>query len=73
MSYIVCPTCNRLIADKMIPYEEGLKKISDNPNLSSEQKDNEKIKLMDNLKIPKDRYCCRMRLMCYRDLVRIVK
>lgn len=73
MLYIVCPTCNRLLADKMIVYEEGLKKITDNPELSNEEKETEKIKLIDSLHIPKDRYCCRMRLMTYRDLVTIVK
>lgn len=73
MAYIVCPTCNRLIADKIIPYENGLKKICDAPNLTAQQKDTEKMKLIDSLKIPKDRYCCRMRLMTYRDLTLIVK
>ena len=71
--YICCPTCNRLLADKTLAYEEGLKKICDNPNLSQKQMDEEKTKLIDRLKIPKDSYCCRMRLMTYRDLVTIVK
>lgn len=71
--YICCPTCNRLLADKTIVYEEGLKKICDNPNLTNSQKDKEKVKLIDSLKIPSERYCCRMRLMTYRDLVSIVK
>lgn len=71
--YICCPTCNALIGNRIIPYEEGLKKICDNPNLTNEQKDEEKIKLMDSLKIPRDRYCCRMRILTYRDLVTIVK
>ncbi len=73
MLYLTCVTCGRLLADKMIPYEEGLKKICDNPNLTKKQQYDEKIKLIDSLKIPKDRYCCRMRLMTYRDLVNIVK
>lgn len=73
MSYIKCPTCNRLIADKIIPYEKGIVKINDDPSLTHEQKEIEKMKLMDSLHIPKDRYCCRMRLMLYRDLVNIVK
>jgi DNA-directed RNA polymerase subunit N (RpoN/RPB10) len=73
MLYIICPTCNRLLADKMIPYENGIKKIQDDVKLNDEQKYQEKIKLINSLGIPKDRYCCRMRLMTYRDLVRIVK
>ena len=73
MSYIVCPTCNRLLADKIIPYEEGLTKICDNPKLTDEEKYEAKIKLINSLDIPLDRYCCRMRLMMYLDLVKIVK
>ena len=73
MIYIICPTCGRIMADKEIVYEEGLKLICDNPNLTNEQKDAEKMKLIDSLKIPMDRYCCRMRLLTYRDLVMIVK
>lgn len=73
MPYIKCPTCNRLISDKIIPYENGIKKINDDPSLTKEQKEKEKMKLMDSLHIPKDNYCCRMRLMSYKDLVTIVK
>jgi DNA-directed RNA polymerase subunit N (RpoN/RPB10) len=73
MAYIVCPTCNRLIGDKIIMFDEGIKKICDDPTLTPEQQTEKQIKLMDSLKIPKDRYCCRMRLMTYRDLVTIVK
>lgn len=73
MNYIRCPTCNRLIGDKVIPFDEGIKKISDNPELTQAQKTEEKIKLINSLKIPQDRYCCKMRLMTYRDLVKIVK
>lgn len=73
MLYIVCPTCNRILADKMIVYENGIKKIQDDIKLSDEEKFKEKVKLIDSLEIPKERYCCRMRLMTYRDLVKIVK
>lgn len=71
--YICCPTCNSLIGNRIIPYEEGLKKICDNPNLTNEQMDIEKMKLIDSLHISPHRYCCRMRIMTYRDLVYIVK
>jgi DNA-directed RNA polymerase subunit N (RpoN/RPB10) len=54
-------------------FDEGIKKICDDPTLTIEEQNEAKIKLMDSLKIPKDRYCCKMRLMTYRDLVTIVK
>ena len=73
MSYIKCPTCNRMLGDKVIPYEIGMKKICGHPTMSTEQMEKEKMKLLESLKIPHDRYCCKMRLMTYRDLVAIVK
>lgn len=73
MATIVCPTCGRLLADKVIPYENGMREIENNQKLSKEERMNEKIKLIDSLKIPRDRYCCRMRLITYIDLVYVVK
>lgn len=73
MSYIKCPTCNRYIADKIIAYETGLKKICDDVKLSPKERENKKIELMDSLKIPRDRYCCRMRLATYQPLASIIK
>jgi len=73
MLYIKCPTCHRNMADKEQAYEEGIKKIVDNPKLTDEEKEAEKIKLIDSFEIPNDRYCCKMRLITYRDLVKIVK
>ena len=73
MLYMKCPTCNRPLADKEMAYEEGIKSIVNNPKLSDEEKEAEKIKLIDSFNIPNDRYCCKMRLITYRDLVRIVK
>lgn len=73
MLYIKCPTCNRNLGDKEIAYEEGLANIVNNPKLTDDEKEEEKIKLVNSLKIPNDRYCCKMRLITYRDLVKIVK
>lgn len=72
-SYIMCPTCNRLLADKIIPYEIGLKKICDDESLSQEEKTKKKEELVNSLKIPPQNYCCKMRLITYRDLAKIVK
>lgn len=73
MLYIKCPTCGRYLADKVIPYETELKKICDDDKLSNEEKNTKKIALVDSLKIPRDRYCCRMRLITYLQLATIVK
>lgn len=73
MSYIKCPTCHKLLAHMEIPYEEGLKKICDDNSLTPEQKDMEKQKLLNSFGISSDRYCCRMRLMTYKDIIQIIK
>jgi DNA-directed RNA polymerase subunit N (RpoN/RPB10) len=73
MLYIKCPTCGRLLADKMLAYASGLEKIHSNDKLTDEQKNAEIEKLLDTLKIPKDNYCCRTRLMTYRKLIEIIK
>jgi hypothetical protein len=48
-------------------------KICDDPSLSDADKDIKKTALINSLKIPTDRYCCKMRLMTYRDLTMIVR
>jgi DNA-directed RNA polymerase subunit N (RpoN/RPB10) len=73
MLYIKCPTCNRYLADKVIIYEAGLKKICDDVKLSPKEQKIKKMELIDSLKIPHDRYCCRMRLITYQPIALIVK
>ncbi len=70
--YIVCPTCGRVLADKYLPYEEGLLEINEK-KISQEEKEKEIIKLMDSLDIPRERYCCRMRIATQIDLYRVIK
>jgi DNA-directed RNA polymerase subunit N (RpoN/RPB10) len=71
MLYFKCPTCSTFLANKEIPWELGMKEICDNPKLSQEEKDMKKVELLDKLKVT--RYCCRMRVLTYCDLVKIVK
>tara|TARA_B110000908_G_scaffold102199_1_gene120444 strand:- start:11152 stop:11379 length:228 start_codon:yes stop_codon:yes gene_type:complete len=66
MEYITCPTCGYLIGQKSIEYNLKKEKICLNNNYTQEQKDNKLVELMQSLKIR--RYCCRMRLMCCKDL-----
>ena len=67
---IKCPTCGFLLGKIEIPFEEGRKKIQDNNNLTDEQKNEEIYKLLQMLKI--ERYCCRMRVITYVDLAKII-
>jgi DNA-directed RNA polymerase subunit N (RpoN/RPB10) len=67
MLYIVCPTCGYFLGQKTIQYEEGKNIICSNPKLSPEDKEKELSKLLLSLKLP--RYCCKMRMMTYKDIV----
>ena len=71
MIYMRCPSCEMLIGNRQIMYEDGLDKINSNPNLKEEDKLLLKIKLIDNLKIK--RYCCKMRITTYKELTDIIK
>ena len=66
MLYITCPTCGYFLGLKTIEYEQKKEKICFNPNLTSEQKEDELSKLLKDLKLR--RYCCKMRVMTYKDL-----
>ena len=65
MLYPVCPTCGFLLADKELKFKEKLKNIDKDDN----DKHNIK-KIFNEMKIK--RYCCRMRLITYIDLVDLI-
>lgn len=67
MLYITCPTCGYFIGQKTIEYEQGKHKICSDPNLSTEQREEALSKLLLGLQLR--RYCCKMRVMTYKDLV----
>jgi len=67
MLYITCPTCGYFLGQKNIQFEQGKEKICSNPNLSSEQRDQEISKLLLSLGLK--RYCCKMRMLTYKDIV----
>lgn len=70
--YIKCPSCGRLLADKELIFEEGIKKI--NLEVLNENEREKKIMdLVESLEIPKNNYCCKMRIMTYVDLYNVVK
>jgi DNA-directed RNA polymerase subunit N (RpoN/RPB10) len=70
MLYPKCPTCGFLFADIELKYENEMDKICKNPNLTSGEKEKKKIELVKSLKI--DRYCCKMRLISYVDLIKLL-
>ncbi len=81
MLYPICPTCGALLANVQLPYQEGLKKLCDGYNVSHEAisqgtltKNVEFAEKKEEL-VSKyvDRMCCKMRLISFSDLVRIVK
>jgi DNA-directed RNA polymerase subunit N (RpoN/RPB10) len=67
MLYISCPTCGYFLGQKTLEYENGKQVICSNPKFSIEQKENELSKLLLSLKLR--RYCCKMRMMTYKDIV----
>ena len=70
MLYITCPTCGYFLGPKTVKYEEEKKKIINDPKYSDEEKEELITKVLINLNIK--RYCCKMRMMSYKDIVDII-
>ena len=71
MLYMSCPTCGYFLGQKTIEYEKGKHNICSNPKLTSEEKEAELSKLLLNLGLR--RYCCKMRMMSYKDIVQFIQ
>jgi DNA-directed RNA polymerase subunit N (RpoN/RPB10) len=67
MLYTTCPTCGFFIAQVIEEYEKKKLEICSNPKLTKKESENSISELLKSLKIR--RYCCRMRIMTYKDLV----
>ena len=68
MIYSTCPTCGFFIGNIINEYEIEKEKICSNTKLSDEEQQNQISKLLKRLKVR--RYCCRMRIMTCKDLVK---
>ena len=69
MLYSSCPTCGFFLAGTVTKtYEDGKEKICNDPSLDQDQINEKLQKLI--MSLPIRRYCCRMRLMTYKDLVK---
>ena len=67
MLYLTGPTCGYFLGQKTLEWENKSDEICNNHKLSYEEKEKKKQELLLSLKLP--RYCCRMRMMSYKDLV----
>ena len=71
MLYIICPTCGYFIGQKIYNYEQEKDKIENNHKLDLETKAKNITILLNNMKLR--RYCCKMRVMTYTDIVHVLK
>jgi DNA-directed RNA polymerase subunit N (RpoN/RPB10) len=81
MLYPICPTCGAFLSNIQLPYQRDIRALCEKYNvdletlsrsISNDAKFNtEKEEIMDKYTDP-ERYCCRMRLPNFSDLVRIV-
>jgi DNA-directed RNA polymerase subunit N (RpoN/RPB10) len=65
-----CPSCGKNFAKIQLPFEEGKNKICGNNKLTQDEKNKLISKLLDELKVKK--WCCRMRVISYVDLAKII-
>jgi DNA-directed RNA polymerase subunit N (RpoN/RPB10) len=68
MIYSSCPTCGYCIGTKVVEFEKKKEEICNNPNLNEKQREEEISKAIKSAKLR--RYCCSMRLMASKDLVK---
>jgi DNA-directed RNA polymerase subunit N (RpoN/RPB10) len=71
MLYPRCPTCGGMLAHLEVDFEDKKKNICNNPKLTDEQKLLELKENVNNLGLL--RYCCKLRVLTYIDLIDIVK
>ena len=67
MLYLSCPTCGYCLGSKVIEYKKNKANICDNPKYDNAKKEEEITKLISSLNLR--RYCCRVRLMTYKEQV----
>ncbi len=67
MLYTTCPTCGFFLGQKTEEYERKKNEICSNPKLSKKDREDEISKILKSLGLR--RYCCRGRMMTYKDLV----
>lgn len=71
MLYLKCPTCGTILGDRIRIYETELEKIETDLTSDEAMKLDLKEKLVNSLELEK--YCCKMRLITYKDKTEIFK
>lgn len=71
MIYLQCPTCGYILGNRQKLFDLGLEAIESNPNNDEELKLKLKEKLVESLEIK--RYCCKMRVITYKNKTEIFK
>jgi len=71
MIYLKCPTCGYILANRQRIYDNGLEDIESNINNTEEMKLDLKDKLIKSLEL--ERYCCKMRVITYKNKTEIFK
>ena len=71
MIYMRCPTCGYILGNRQILYESRMEEIMNNPNTDDDIKLELKTKLVESLKLK--RYCCKIRVMTFKQLTEIIK
>jgi len=67
MLYTTCPTCGFFIGQKTEEYEKKKAEFCSNPKYLKKEREEKISMLLKSIGLR--RYCCRMRMMTYSDLV----
>lgn len=70
MLYPKCPTCATILSDIQLIYERKIKEVCSNPKLSETERSKKITEIVNSLGL--ERYCCKMRVMSYVDLSKIL-
>ena len=68
MNYTSCPTCGFFIGNLVENFERKKESICADSKISEDEQEKQISKLLKDLKVR--RYCCRMRLMTSKDMVK---
>ena len=71
MIYLKCPSCGYIIGNRQVLYESKLDEIMNNPNTDNDEKLVLKTQLVESLGVK--RYCCKMRIITFKQLTDIIK